>query len=93
MAEFAGQDHPVGRAITGIFDRLAVECAGRIAAGRTSGAVPPGPPPREMALAYLGALEGLVSQLAGREPYDVELAERMVRGVLGLPPVPSKEPR
>ena len=43
--EFAGQDDPVGRALTEIFDRLVVDCAGRIAAGRQSGAIPPGPPP------------------------------------------------
>jgi hypothetical protein len=41
-----------------------------------------------MALAYFGALEGLVSLLAGHAPFDVELADRAVRGVLGLPPAP-----
>ncbi|WP_433240672.1 TetR family transcriptional regulator [Streptosporangium sp. CA-135522] len=53
--EFTGQDHPVGRAIMEIFDRLVTDCAGRIAAGRDSGAIPPGPPPQETARAYLGA--------------------------------------
>jgi AcrR family transcriptional regulator len=86
--EFAGQSHPVGRAIEEIGDRLLASCADWIAAGRRSGALPPGPPPREMAHAYVGALEGLVIFLAGRAPFDADLAERAVRGVLGLPPAP-----
>jgi AcrR family transcriptional regulator len=86
--EFTGQDHPVGRAIEEIGARLVAGCADWIAAGRRSGAIPPGPPPREMAHAYLGALEGVVIFLAGQAPFDAELAERAVRGVLGLPPAP-----
>ncbi|MEV0374368.1 TetR/AcrR family transcriptional regulator [Streptomyces sp. NPDC050636] len=84
--EFAGQDHPVGRAITEIIDRLETDCAGLIAAGRSSGAIPPGPPPAEMASAYLGIVEAVGIQLAGHAPYDVEIADRAVRGLLGLPP-------
>ncbi|WP_031479786.1 TetR/AcrR family transcriptional regulator [Streptomyces bicolor] len=85
--EFAGQDHPVGRAITDIVDRLEADCARLIAAGRGSGAIPPGPPPTVMASAYLGVVEAVGIQLAGHAPHDVELADRAVRGVLGLPPV------
>ncbi|UQT60512.1 TetR/AcrR family transcriptional regulator [Streptomyces durmitorensis] len=84
--EFSGQDHAVGRALSGVIDRLATGCADRIAAAQESGAIPPGPPPREVALAYIGTLEGLVSSLAGHVPHDVELVERAVRGLLGLPP-------
>jgi AcrR family transcriptional regulator len=84
--EFAGQNHLVGQAIAEIAHRLVADCASRIAAGRENGTIPAGPPPHEMALAYLGALEGLVILLAGHVPFDVELAERAVRGVLGLPP-------
>ncbi|MEU2158149.1 TetR/AcrR family transcriptional regulator [Streptomyces sp. NPDC019396] len=87
--EFAGQDHPVGQAITDIVDRLEADCAGLIAAGRSSGAIPPGPPPAETASAYLGIVEAVGISLAGHAPYDVELAERAVRGVLNLPPVPE----
>ncbi|MBT2367325.1 TetR/AcrR family transcriptional regulator [Streptomyces sp. ISL-10] len=90
--EFAGQDHPVGRAITDIVDRLEADCAGLIAAGRSSGAIPPGPPPAETASAYLGIVEAVGIQLAGHAPYDVELADRAVRGVLGLPPVSADPP-
>ena len=82
--EFTGQEHPVGRAIEEVAERLITDCADRIVAGRDSGRLPPGPPPRETALAYVGALQGLVILLAGQAPHDVELAERAVRGVLGL---------
>ncbi|MFC7722856.1 TetR/AcrR family transcriptional regulator [Nonomuraea recticatena] len=40
--EFAGQDHPVGRAIAEIVDRVLAVCADRIAAGRATGAIPRG---------------------------------------------------
>jgi hypothetical protein len=39
-----------------------------------------------MALAVVGALEGLVINLAGREPFDEVLAERAVLSLFGLPP-------
>jgi hypothetical protein len=84
--EFTGQDHPIGRAITEVVDRLLANCTELIAAGRTSGAIPPGPPPRDAASALLAALESVPIQLAGRAPHDTELAERVVRGLLGLPP-------
>ncbi|MEV8537057.1 TetR/AcrR family transcriptional regulator [Streptomyces sp. NPDC051211] len=92
--EFAGQDHPVGRAITDIVERLAADCAALIAAGRDSGAIPPGPPPAHMASAYLGIVEAVGIELAGHAPYDVELADRAVRGLLGLPPaaLPAHDP-
>ncbi|MET9859501.1 TetR/AcrR family transcriptional regulator [Streptomyces smyrnaeus] len=84
--EFAGQDHPVGRAIAEMVDRLDADCAELIAAGRTSGVIPPGPPPRETAAAYTAVVEAVGVELAGRAPYDIELMDRAVRGVLGLPP-------
>lgn len=84
--EFSGQDHPVGEAIDGVIGRLVDECTGLVDAGRESGAIPPGPPPRVIALAYLGALEGLVISITGRAPFDEVLAERAVRGLLGLAP-------
>ncbi|MFE3454069.1 TetR/AcrR family transcriptional regulator [Nonomuraea sp. NPDC059194] len=90
--EFAGQDHPVGRAITDIVDGLVEECAALITAARKAGAMPDGPPPQQTAHAYLGVVEAVAIELAGQAPFDVELAERAVRGVLGLPPVPSPEP-
>jgi AcrR family transcriptional regulator len=86
--EFPGQDHPIGRAITEIIERLTADCAELIATGRKNGAIPAGPPPRETARAYLGVVEAVVIPLAGHAPFDVELADRAVRGVLGLPPAP-----
>ncbi|MET9436640.1 TetR/AcrR family transcriptional regulator [Streptomyces sp. NPDC006551] len=84
--EFAGQDHPVGRAITEIVDRLTADCAALIAAARASGAIPPGPPPPTTAAVFLGVVEAVGIELAGQAPYDIQLTERAVRGVLGLPP-------
>ncbi|WP_117214769.1 TetR/AcrR family transcriptional regulator [Allorhizocola rhizosphaerae] len=84
--EFAGQDHPVGRAITEIVNRLTADCAAWISAARRSGAIPAGPPPRKTAGAYLSVIEAVVIALAGQAPHDTELAERAARGVLGLPP-------
>jgi AcrR family transcriptional regulator len=86
--EFSDQDHPVGRAVEEAVGRAVAVGTRLVAAGRKSGAIPPGPPPQVVALALLGALEGLVISLAGQEPFDEELAERAVMGVLGLPPTP-----
>src|SRR5262245_57532854 len=87
--EFSGSDHPVGRKLRAVERQLVADCARLVAAGRQTGAIPPGPPVRVMARAYFGAVEGLVINLAGRAPFDAALAERAVIGVLGLPPAPA----
>jgi AcrR family transcriptional regulator len=87
--EFSGQDHPVGRAVKKGERRLVADCVRLITAGRENGTIPPGPPPRVLARAYLGALEGLVINLAGKEPFDALLAERVVTGLLGMTPTPA----
>ena len=87
--EFSEQDHPVGEKIAEVGRQLVTDCARLIAAGRRSGAIPPGPPARVMARAYLGAIDGLVINLAGQAPFDAVLAERAVLGLLGLPPAPT----
>jgi AcrR family transcriptional regulator len=84
--EFGGDDHPVGRKIRQVERELFADCARLIAAGRRTGAIPPGPPVRAMARGYLGAIEGLVINVGGQAPHDAALAERAARGVLGLPP-------
>ena len=82
--EFSGQDHPVGREIERISEAGVKRVARLIEAGRRDGSIPPGPPARAVALAFLGALEGAVIALAGQAPHDELLAARAVAGVLGV---------
>jgi AcrR family transcriptional regulator len=83
--EFDGREHPVGRAVDEIGNALALRFSALITAGRRIGSIPAGPPAGTLALASIGAIEGLGIQLAGA-PHDEVIAERMIRGVLGLPP-------
>jgi len=83
--EFGGRDHPVAERIREVERRLVADCARLVTAGRRAGTIPPGPPPRTMARAYYGAVEGLVINLANQAPHDADLAERTVRGLLALP--------
>ncbi len=82
--EFSGQDHPVGRRLEQVAESLVKRCTRLIRAGRRTETIPPGPPAREVALAYIGAIEGVVIELAGHAPHDEVLAERAAAGVLGL---------
>ena len=88
-AEFHGSEHPVGSAVNALVGRVVDDATRLISAGRESGAIPPGPPPRTLALGFVGVIEGLGIHLSGQAPYDVQLAERAARGVLGLPPSPG----
>ena len=89
--EFAGEDHPVGRAI----DRIAASGITRVARlvekGRAQGSIPPGPPPPAVASAVMSGLEGAVIGLEGQEPFDAILAVRVVAGALGVSPPPGFE--
>jgi AcrR family transcriptional regulator len=82
--EFSGQDHPVGRHLEQISDGLLERCTRLVKAGRRTGAIPAGPPAKVVALALIGALEGIVIGLAGQASHDELLAQRAVAGVLGL---------
>ena len=82
--EFSGQDHPVGRELHRVSEGLVERCSRLIDAGRRNGSIPPGPPAREVALAFVGALEGAVIALAGHVPHDEVLAARAAAGALGL---------
>lgn len=82
--EFSGRDHPVGREVERVSRTLVKRCARLINAGRRDGSIPPGPPARAVALAFVGALEGAVIALAGQAPHDELLAARAAAGVLGL---------
>jgi AcrR family transcriptional regulator len=93
--EFSGRDHPIGREMDRIFRTLTKRCARLIESGRKEGSIPPGPPAREIARAYWGAVEGVVIALAGQPPHDELLAARVAAGVLGLegPPAPDRRTR
>jgi AcrR family transcriptional regulator len=82
--EFSGQDHPVGRQLERVSEALLKRCVRLINAGRKAGSIPPGPPARTVALAFIGAVEGTVIALAGRAPHDELLVARAAAGVLGL---------
>jgi AcrR family transcriptional regulator len=82
--EFSGQDHPVGRRLERVSESLVKRCTRLISAGRRMGTIPTGPPARAVALAFIGAMEGTVIQLAGQAPHDEVLAARAAGGVLGL---------
>jgi AcrR family transcriptional regulator len=82
--EFSGQDHPVGHHLERVSESLVKRCTRLISAGRRAGTIPAGPPARTVALAFVGALEGTVIQLAGQAPHDELLAARATAGVLGL---------
>ena len=88
--EFGGHDHPVGREIERISETAVKRVARLIQAGRRDGTIPPGPPARVVALAFMGALEGAVIALAGQAPHDEELAARTAAGVLGLDGPPGR---
>jgi AcrR family transcriptional regulator len=83
--EFAGRDHPVGRVVAEIGQDLAGRFSELITAGRRAGEIPAGPPARTLAVAAISAMEGLAIELAG-DRHDGLVAERMMRGVLGLQP-------
>ena len=82
--EFSGNDHPVGREIQRIYETGIKRVARLVIAGRRDGSIPPGPPARTVAQAFMGALEGTVIAVAGQVPDDAELAARATAGVLGL---------
>jgi AcrR family transcriptional regulator len=82
--EFSGQDHPVGRHLERVSESLVKRCTRLITAGRRTGTIPAGPPARVVALAFLGAMEGTVIEVAGHAPHDEVLAARAAAGVLGV---------
>ena len=82
--EFSGRDHAVGRQLERISESLLERCTRLISAGRGMGTIPSGPPARTVALAFIGAIEGAVIELAGQAPHDETLAARAAAGVLGI---------
>ena len=90
--EFSGQDHLVGREVEKAYELLLRDCFHMIEAGRESGSIPPGPPAKTLAQAFVGALEGTTIALAGQAPQDEILAARAAAGVLGLDSHPTEAP-
>jgi AcrR family transcriptional regulator len=84
--EFSDQDHPVGRRLEEISEGFVKRCVRLIGAGRRAGSIPPGPPARPVALAFIGAVEGAVIELAGQAPHDELLVARAAAGALGVAP-------
>ena len=82
--EFNGKDDPIGRELDRITAGLVKRLVKLINDGRRLGSIPGGPPARTVALGLIGALEGTVIALRDQVPYDAELAERAVAGVLGI---------
>lgn len=81
--EFAGRDHPVGKAVAEIGKDLVRRFSALITAGRRAGDIPSGPSARTLAAGLTAALEGLAIGVAGMRD-DELIAERMVRGVLAV---------
>lgn len=83
--EFAAREHPIADAVRDQVVELVSQVRRLIVAGRRDGSIPPGPPASALAAAALGAIEGAVIAMAGRPGEDETVAERVARGVLGLP--------
>ena len=83
--EFDGREHPVGAKVAEIGKDLAMRFGTVISAGRRDSSIPAGPPAKILGAAITAAVEGLAIHLAGA-PHDEVMAERMVRGLLGISP-------
>jgi hypothetical protein len=83
--EFAEHEHPVGDAVWQLATSLRERVRRLIIKGVHTGEIASGLPARALAAAYLSALEGLAIGVAGRTPYDQDLAERVVVGLLRGP--------
>jgi AcrR family transcriptional regulator len=81
--EFDGREHPVGTKVADIGKDLAMRFGAVISTGRRDGSIPAGPPAKTLGAAVTAAVEGLAIHLAGA-PHDEAMAERMVRGLLGV---------
>jgi AcrR family transcriptional regulator len=81
--EFAGREHPIGDAVNEETEAIVGLVSGIILAGRRQGDVPPGPPAPVLARAGVAAVEHATIALAGRHEDDEQIAERIIRGLMG----------
>lgn len=82
--EFSGAGSPIARAVASAVGRVVGDCTQLITLARENGLIPPGAPPEVLAPAVIGAVEGLVIAVAGAQPLDAELAEKVVDALLDL---------
>jgi AcrR family transcriptional regulator len=82
QVEFTDPAHPVGAAVAAARRGVVERCAALLGEARRLGLVRAAAPDDVLARAVTGALEGLVISLAGTEPYDEELAERVLLALL-----------
>jgi AcrR family transcriptional regulator len=82
--EFGAREHAVGCEVKRVSATLVERVARLVRAGRRAGSIPSGPPARAIALAFVGAVEGTVIELAGQAPHDETLAARAAAGALGV---------
>jgi AcrR family transcriptional regulator len=80
--EFASRAHPIGEAIRAQGHENIERVRRLVVAGRRDGSIPPGPPARSLAMGFLAAVEGATIALSGRTTDDVEIAERIARGLV-----------
>lgn len=91
-SEFAGKDHPVGRAVVEAYTEMTDLCVDLVRTGRAKGSIPSsGPSDRVTAFGAIGAIEGVIVALHFDPPYNEIYAVRAVAGVLGIEP--PEEPR
>jgi AcrR family transcriptional regulator len=82
--EFPDSSDDIGAAVAAARKRVVEACAELISEARMAGLIEAGPPAPVLAAAVTGAVEGLVIELSGQPRHDEALAERTVRGLLGV---------
>jgi AcrR family transcriptional regulator len=80
--ELGSRDHPVGDAVRVKMKELLRRVERLIAAGRTDGSIPAGPPAAILAVATMAAIENVVIALAGHPAHDEQIAQRVALGLL-----------
>ena len=83
--EFAAREHPIHDALWDLMRDLVGRVRRLILAGRRDGSIPPGPSASALASATLAAIEAATIALAGRSDEDVEIAQRIVLGLIRTP--------
>lgn len=80
--EFGGREHPIREALLAQQRELVTRVRALILAGRRDGTIPPGPSAAALAAATLAAIEAAVITLSGHAGLDVDIAQRIARGLI-----------